>query len=273
MPKVSVVMSVYNGEKYLKESVESILNQTFSDFEFTIINDGSTDKTPEILRSFNDERIKVINQENMGLTRSLNKAINLVIGEYIARMDADDVSLPERLERQVEFLDENLDVGMVGTACKEIDRDGQEIGIFSPPTTNNELKKVLIRYNPFVHASVMIRRTVIDKVGIYDESFSSAQDYEFWFRIAKFYKIANLTQLLLVRRYTTRNISIEKENEQIKNAINIRRKAIKEGQYPLRCYIYLLRPFLVIITPKSIRWLIRKNFLKSGRIYYFRDGN
>ncbi|HDP69639.1 MAG TPA: glycosyltransferase [Actinobacteria bacterium] len=273
MPKVSVIMSVYNGEKYLKESAESILHQTFPDFEFIIVNDGSTDKTPEILRSFNDERIKVINQENMGLTRSLNKAINLVRGEYVARMDADDVSFPERLEYQVKFLDENPDVGMVGTACKEIDSKGRLIGDCVFPTIDNELRKVLIKYNPFVHASVMIRRTVIDKAGIYDESFSSAQDYEFWFRIAKFYKIANLAQLLLVRRYTTRNISIEKENEQIKNSVNIRRKAIKEGQYPLRCYIYLLRPFLVIITPKSIRWLIRKNFLKSGRIYYFRDGN
>jgi len=115
-PKISVIMSVYNGEKYLREAIESILNQTFRDFEFIIINDGSTDKTSEILSSYNDPRIVIINNKrNIGLTKSLNKGLKMVKGEYIARQDADDVSLPERLERMVNFLDMNRDVGLLGS--------------------------------------------------------------------------------------------------------------------------------------------------------------
>lgn len=123
-PKISVVMSVYNGERYLGEAVESIFNQTFSDFEFIIINDGSTDRTPEILTEIDDPRAKVINQPNRGLTASLNRAIRLAKGEYIARMDADDISEPTRLERQVEVLDRDPDVVLVACWYEVIDEKG-----------------------------------------------------------------------------------------------------------------------------------------------------
>ena len=117
MPKVSVLMSVYNGEKYLKEAIKSILGQSFKDFEFIIINDGSIDKTEKIIKVFNDKRIVLINQENIGLTKSLNNGLKLAQGDYIARMDADDVALSYRLEKQVKFLDSNPHIFLVGSSC------------------------------------------------------------------------------------------------------------------------------------------------------------
>ena len=115
-PKISVVMAVYNGEKYLREAIDSILNQTFKDFEFIIVNDGSTDRTREILESFIDPRIVLIHQEHMGLTKSLNRGIALAKGKYIARQDADDISMAERLEKQFNFLESHENVALLGTA-------------------------------------------------------------------------------------------------------------------------------------------------------------
>lgn len=266
MPKVSVIMSVYNGEKYVKHAVESILAQTFKDFEFIIINDGSNDKTPEILATFDDPRIKIIHQtNNIGLTKSLNKGIQMAQGKYIARMDADDIALPERLERQVKFMDANPDVGIVGTAYYEIDANGRIVGKKVFPLHDKELRKVLIRYNPFFHASVMIRRTVFEQVGLYDESFLRAQDYELWFRVAKRFKLANLPEPLMMRRYEKSNISISSEREQIAFALRARLKALKERAYPWYCVIYLIRPLIAMNTPTLIKDYIRKYILKSKK--------
>jgi len=125
-PEVTVLMSVYNGEKYLREAIDSILNQTFTDFEFLIVNDGSTDRTAEILRSYDDPRIIIINNEkNIGLTKSLNIGLRMAKGEYIARMDADDVSMPERLQKQIELLNQKKNTGLVGTYYTIINEKGK----------------------------------------------------------------------------------------------------------------------------------------------------
>lgn len=266
--KVSVIMSVYEVSPYLKISVESILNQTFKDFEFIVVDDGSTDYTLNILRSYQekDDRIKVIvNEKNMGLTKSLNKAIKIAKGAYIARIDADDASLPGRLEKQVDFLDDNVEVGMAGTAYHEIDSDGRIIGGKVFPALDHEIKKALIKYNPFFHGSVMIRKIAFEKVGLYDEAFHWAQDYELWFRMAKYFKLANLPEFLNMRRYYNTNISFALEQEQIRFALRARLKAIKEKQYPVYCYVYLLRPFIAMKTPDPTKKLIRKYILKSKR--------
>jgi glycosyltransferase involved in cell wall biosynthesis len=141
-PKVSVVMSVYNGEKYLCEAIDSILNQTFENFEFLIVNDGSTDRTLEILQSYRDPRIKVINNErNIGLTASLNKGLKIAKGEYVARMDADDVSFPHRLEQQKAFLDRNPRVAMVGSWAEVIDESGKTQETWRVLTSSHLLKR------------------------------------------------------------------------------------------------------------------------------------
>jgi len=261
-------MAVYNGEKYLKEAIESILNQTFRDFEFIIVDDGSTDRTPEILKEYvrKDERIKIItNPQNIGLTKSLNRAIKLAKGEYIARMDADDIAAPKRLEKQIEFMKRNPEFGLVGTAYYEMNSKGNIVGEKYFPASDEEIRKNLIKYNPFFHSSVVIRKKVFDKVGLYNENIPKAQDYDLWFRIAQNYKIANLPSLLMMRRYSKEK-TIVGENEQLKWAIYIRTKYIKNGQYPLRSLIYVLKPFIVYKIPPFIRLFLRKKILRK-KIY------
>ena len=146
-PVISILMSVYNGEKYLHAAVDSILKQTFKDFEFIIINDGSIDRSREILESYQDERIVLIHQENKGLTRALNKGLSLAKGEFIARMDADDSCKPERLEKQVAFLRENPGIVLLGSNCFNIDGDGDIIGQIDLPTGGVQIKWNLLFYN------------------------------------------------------------------------------------------------------------------------------
>jgi len=261
-------MSVYNGEKYLREAIDSILNQTFGDFEFIIVNDGSTDKTEDILDEYakKDSRIRIIkNEKNIGLTKSLNKVIRVAKGKYIARMDADDISLPERLRKQIDFLEKNSEIGLLGTGYYEIN-DNKIIGEKYFLTTDEKLRKILIKYNPFFHASVMVRKSIIQEVGIYEEHLARAQDYGLWFRIAAKTKIANLSELLMKRRYNFENISIKNENEQLEWAIKIRKNAILRGQYPTWNVIYLIRPYIVLKMPIKVRKALRKYLLKS-KIY------
>jgi glycosyltransferase involved in cell wall biosynthesis len=196
-PRVSVVTSVYNGEKHLREGVDSILHQSFRDFEFIIVDDGSTDRTWKILTSYDDPRIILLrNEQNLGLTRSLNKALPRSTGEYIARMDADDVSLPDRLDKQVEFLDANEDVGLVSCSFVEIDDEGRHISIQRLPTRNCDLQQRLLTSNCFCHGAAMFRRECLSSVGAYRAEFEFAQDYDLWLRISESYKVANLEQPL-----------------------------------------------------------------------------
>lgn len=208
MPKVSVIMSVYNGGKFLKPAIESILRQSFSDFEFIIINDGSADDSLEAIKSFTDERIKLISRENRGLIVSLNEAIENSSGQYLARMDADDVSLPDRLARQVDFLDSHQDTAMCGTWAQVIDEAGKAIDKYHyPPESYAGIKKMLLSHNPFIHPTVMIRKSVIDKVGSYKLGYKHAEDYELWTRIVPKYPCANLPAELFRYRINTAGIT------------------------------------------------------------------
>lgn len=214
-PKVSVVMSVCNGEKYLREAIDSILDQTFTDFEFIIINDGSTDGTREILESYSDSRIFLLHQKNVGLTKSLNKGLKMVRGEYIARQDADDISFPNRLERQIAFLDKNPEIAMVGSACVRINHDGKYIDLIKYPTDNESIKTALLKFNPFWHTSILIRKRCLDKVGYYREFFKFTQDYDLWLRISEKYKVANIAEPLVKYRFELNSITVNKLEEQL----------------------------------------------------------
>lgn len=208
-------MSVYNGEKYLREAIDSILNQTFTDFEFIIINDGSTDGTRKILESYFDPRIRLIHQENIGLTKSLNRGLKVANGEYIARMDADDISHPDRLKYQVNFLDENHGIGLVGSYASFIDEKGREIQIWKTPETHEEIKKVFQTGNSFCHGLVLFRKECLDTVGYYREEFKYAQDYDYWLRISEHFKTANIDRVLYKNRRTADTISRKKLSEQL----------------------------------------------------------
>ncbi|NIO06026.1 MAG: glycosyltransferase [Proteobacteria bacterium] len=199
MPQVSVVMSVYNEERYVGEAVESILEQTFGDFEFIIVDDGSIDHTPVVLKGYHDSRMKVYYQENRGQSSALNRGIRLTSGDYIARMDADDISLPERLEREVLFLDTYPEVALVGTWCVKIDARTGRHWIQSLPEDDVSIRRFMTVDNPFIHSSIMIRKSVLDEVGLYDEGLIW-QDYDLWVRIARNHRMANISEPLVIRR-------------------------------------------------------------------------
>lgn len=197
MPKVSVVMPAYNAEKYISEAIDSILEQTYSDFEFIIINDCSTDYTEEIILSYDDPRIVYLkNEKNMGVAATLNRGLAIAQGEYIARMDADDISLPERFEKQVQFLDNNLSVAVLGSAVERFGENGDlERKCFS--VDSEEMKLDMFFSCGIAHPSVMLRRDVIAALGGYDLWFEGMEDYELWCRVMEKYAIVACPDVLL----------------------------------------------------------------------------
>ena len=204
---ISVVMPVYNCEKYIAYSIESILSQSFKAFELIIVDDGSSDNSMSIIQSYKDKRIRIItNPNNIGLTKSLNKAINCSKGEYIARMDADDISLVDRLEKQSDFMEDNPKVAVLGGGYQEIDSDGRLINyVFKPPVDKETIEHQLLFKKPFanpiVHSTAIIRRTALEDVGRYRVPFQAAQDYDLWLRISEKFEIQNMDEILIYYRY------------------------------------------------------------------------
>lgn len=227
-PKVSVVMSVYNGEKYLREAIDSILEQAFRDLEFVIVDDGSTDSTWAILASYNDPRIVLLrNEENIGLTRSLNKGLAVARGEYIARMDADDTSLPERLEKQVAYLDAHPGVGLIGTWVEIIGERGERLSVLRRPVAPLFVKWSLLFDNCLIHSTVMYRRALVEKLGGYDLLSFYAQDYELWSLMSFETQIAVLPEILVRWRSHSAGISAQKLTRQKAFASEISARTIR----------------------------------------------
>lgn len=223
---VSVLMSVFNGERFLRESIESVLNQTFQDFEFIVIDDGSTDDTANILANYEDSRLRCHrNRENLGLTRSLNKGLAISTGKYIARQDADDRSKQTRLEKQVARMESNPKLGLLGTFYDIIDANGEFLSAIEPPTDNAQLQEELLSHNQFSHGSVMFRRTALALSGDY-RSLPIAQDYDMWLRIAEHFEIENLDEPLYEYRFHNEAISVNKLEQQSKLAHSARSAAL-----------------------------------------------
>lgn len=258
--KVSVVMSVYNGEKHLAKAIASILNQTFSDFEFIIINDGSNDSSELIIRKFaiQDERIMVISRENHGLTRSLNEGIKLAKGEYVARMDADDIAFPKRLEKEVDYLDNHPEVGLVSCFARVINDCDQEIGEHRPPVVHNEIRKRSFFAGQLCHPAAVFRKTLWAELGGYDEKVLYAQDYELWFRLMAGYKVANIPEFLFYWRNSASGIGRTKEKEQRQFAQKARLAAIKNRLYPYYYLLFLPWPYVRTFIPATLRNKIKK---------------
>jgi GT2 family glycosyltransferase len=210
-PQVSVVMTVLDGGRYLDEAVQSILDQTFSDFEFIILDDGSTDGTWERLADYAvwDTRIRLVrNPENLGVRRSLNQGLALAQGEYIARQDADDRSAPQRLAAQASFLGSHPEVGLVGTLVNVMDGDGAPLAAVFPDALDDAaLQSLLLETCPICHGSVMLRRRCLDATGFYDEGMEEAEDYELWLRLAEVTRLANLGERLYHFRYYADSVS------------------------------------------------------------------
>tara|TARA_Y100000589_G_scaffold329130_1_gene374896 strand:+ start:5099 stop:6085 length:987 start_codon:yes stop_codon:yes gene_type:complete len=220
IPTVSVIMSVHNGQKYLRKSIQSILDQTFRDFEFFIIDDKSTDLSSEIIQSFEDERIvSITNEENLRLAASLNKGLNLATGKYVARMDDDDIALPERLEKQVDFLEMYPDIGLLGTYAEIF---GSKKGVRQHSSANNELKVRTFFSCQFCHPSVMLRRSVLVQNNLsYNTSFKTAQDFELWSRLLQYTDFGTLPEILLRYRSHENQISNSCRFNQVENTKKI----------------------------------------------------
>ncbi len=200
-PLVSVLLPVYNGAKYLNEAIESILNQSYQNLEFVIINDGSTDKTEEIIKTYTDKRIRYFKQSNMGLAGTLNKGIGLAQGKYIARQDADDIALPGRIEKQVKFLENNPEYAMVGTHAAIWVEEKPAKKKHLHPSLNESLKFHLLFHNPFVHSSITMKKEIFNELsGYVADNASQPEDYELWCRISRKYKIHNIPEVLQIYR-------------------------------------------------------------------------
>lgn len=263
-------MSVYNEKaEYLRESIESILNQTFKDFEFIIINDGSTDPIcNNILAEYSqkDLRIKLIRLErdsatvgNQGLTRALNKGMEIAIGKYIARMDSDDISKPERLKKQLEFMENNPSYALCGSWCDIIDGSGKIIGKNESYTEYEEIRKKIISVNHFTHSTLFFKKDIIKSFGGYSREMIKAQDYDLLLKIIAKHPVAIIGEYLLDYRMIEKSISFSNNKLQEKYALKARRNALKKYGYPKIYYSKMTIPCLMHwLLPSSVKEILLK---------------
>ena len=211
MKKVTVLLPVYNAEKFIKPTIKSILSQTFTDFDFIIINDGSSDNSLSILEDFQklDSRIKIISRENKGLIQTLNEGIKLSNSTYIARIDADDITHPKRLEWQVSFMEANKEIGFCGTYAKAFLSQYPFIQKkIHYPLKDEDLKVSLFFRNSFIHPSIILRKNILDANNfLYDNYFKGLEDYELWTRMSKICKCANIDKDLIYYRIHKKSIT------------------------------------------------------------------
>lgn len=256
-PDVSVVMAVRDGERLLEKAVRSVLSQTVMNLELIVIDDGSEDRTPDVLDRFRDARMRIVTQPGRGRVVALNKGVSLARAELIALMHADDVSMPDRLERQIEFMEANPSVGLLGTSTTVIDEEGEELRTWTPPESDRQIRRSLIRANQFVHPTVMFRKQVFEAArGYSDVPFE--QDYDLWLRMASHCELANLREPLLQRRVKAGQFGTAHETSQIRWAMRARLAAVRRGDYSPLAIRHLINPAVASVTPASIRQFARK---------------
>lgn len=227
LPKLSVILPVYNGGSYLHQAIRSVLGQTFADFECIIINDGSTDDSAAIIGGFKDPRIIFINQTNQGLRGALNVGLAQAKGNFIARMDQDDISLPDRFAKQIEFLDTHPGHVLVGTTFAYIDDHNRVIGAFPALLDDIEIKRELYTKTPFGHGTVMLRSTALKQGGYrYRQEAEHVEDYDLWLRFSTAGKYANLPEILYLWRHTPENTTSKHATVQRDNAAALNKSAL-----------------------------------------------
>ena len=255
-PKISILMPVHNGAKYLPKVIENILAQTFVDFELVMINDGSTDSSWRIMSELvtKDQRIKLItNTDNLGITKSLNIGLEKCQGKYIARADVDDLYDPDRLKEQYEFMEAEPDVALCGSLGWYIDEGGQKVGEKNLPLKYSEIKEKLLFNNQFIHSSLFIRKSILDKEGFYNESFKASQDYELVVRLARKYRLVNLPNRLVSWRVSHNSLSWSGKRQEW-DAIRTRYWAITKYGYPkLKGLNNILLRLIWFVVPQRLK--------------------
>ncbi len=274
-PKVSVIMPVYNAEEYVSQAIDSILGQSFDDFELIIIDDGSTDQSSAIIKSYYDPRIRFVrNETNLKLIATLNKGIQMAKGQYIARMDGDDISLPERLAWQVEFMDAHPNTGVCGTWVELFGEGQPSFWRFS--TDSNSVKCMLLFGCCIVHPSVMMRKSIFEKGFCYSELYPHGEDYALWAQIVQQYDISNISEILLKYRKSATQVSSKHAGQQLETTFKIQREQLQAlglEPTPEECYLHWqigtsqFSPNLAF-TDSAFTWL-KKLQAANSQVHYY----
>lgn len=276
-PKISVIMSAYNSDRYIEESILSILNQTFRDFELIIIDDCSTDSVPEVIKKYQelDPRILAIrNETNSGVAVSRNKGIKLAKADYIAIMDSDDIAYPKRLEIQYNFIENNPDVALIGCGTEIIDENGhfmkKRIGLIDP----DEIKFRMLLRNPFIHSSVFYRKKIFEESDGYNKEYEYSEDYAFFSFLAGKYQLASIPEVLIKYRENPQSVTSESETRkiQLENSYKISHTNI--GRY-LNLALIRTRALLNAVNRRGINFkeLVQSmnNYRKLVGAYIYKE--
>ena len=255
-PKVSIVTTAYNGEKYLEKLIASMLRQTFDDFEFIIVDDGSTDSTFHMLQQIKDPRVRIFKQSNQGQVNALITGIKYAQGELIARIDQDDYSLPDRLMRQVKFMDANPKASLCGSRWQVLYNGNLASQRVQFVQNDTEIKKIISYFNPLSHSAIMFRKESYFLVGGYDENFLIAMDYDLYIRLMEIGEVHNIDEVLAVVRMHDESYSLKKSRLKIFESIKIRCRAYSRfGGNPLFVGFFFLKSIVGLVLPS---WLKEK---------------
>lgn len=269
MPEISVLMSAFNAEKYIEEAITSVLGQTFTDFEFIIINDGSTDNTEAIITKFSDNRIKYYSQDNQGVSKSLNRGLKIACGKYIAKLDADDICYNERFKKQFEFMEENPSYVVCGSFTDVIDENGEFIYKFTTiPTINEDIQLEMENRNCIVHSSSFYRRDYALLVGGYYEPIKHYfEDYMFFYNLIKKGKAYNFTESLIKYRVTPGSISSRDKNKKYETLV---RNVIHRGHITEKEKVFLFS-YRSKKAKKNVQ--LSNHYLALARLILIYQGN
>lgn len=269
-PAITVLLPVYNAEKYLAIAIESILHQTFTDFEFLIIDDCSTDSSWDIIQKYSKQDKRIVslrNEVNLKGCNTLNKGLKLARGKYIARLDNDDWSYPDRFEKQFDFMESHPEVGIVGGVMELMNEAGNVIGKRTYHLTDGEIRKKLFRYSPFSHPLVMFRKSILDQAGYYNPAYAPADDYDLYFRMGKLSQFANLPDVLLKYRVVKGSMTQNLTKRMELTTLMVRRLYGNDGVYKsglLDRFYSTLHYLSIFIIPSKIKiWLF--NLLRNAR--------
>jgi len=253
-------MSVYNSADFLSEAIESILNQTYKNFEFLIIDDCSTDNSPDVIKSFQnkDERINFFrNKHREGLTKNLNKLNKIATGKYLARMDADDIAYSSRFEKQMKFLYDNPKIEILGSYAKDIDHQGNILSNRKVPIEHEKIIKLLPILSPIIHPTVFIKKETFDFLNGYNEKYDNAQDLDLWFRAyIDGFQFHNLPDYLLYYR-VKEDYSFINNFKKRMNDVKVRINGYKQINYPMYKYYNIIISIILAIIPYKIFKLLK----------------
>ena len=261
-PLVSVVMPAYNAEKYISEAIESILGQTFENFELIILDDASTDSTWEIIKKYSekDGRITPVrNRQNLYIAGNRNKGISLARGKYVVWQDADDISLPKRIEKLAELMEKNPEVGLCGSYLQSFS-DGKDLDVRKYATDDKTLRKNIFKYSPVAQPAAIVRKSCFDELGSFNLEYPPAEDLDFSFRVGAKHKFANIPEVLLRYREHPGSATQTRLRKQIQSTLKIRRKYAKGFGYkmaPLDYLAYLVSFWAQFLPAGVVVWLFK----------------